>query len=451
MNNFNFILTPAYCLYNGVAVVEQKGASITFIIENEDDEVVKQRIRRAFCNYLRFTSRQKDCPEEYKSIPKINFIGGNRQILRKYVSGLYAGKENIETTVSAKNEKGNDAAAVVLLDTILLEARNRGATDIHIEENQVKFRIKGRLEKDIKLDGEKCHELIQRIKFLAGMNVLEKRKSQDGHFVYGGNNPIFVRVSSMGIIGKDNSDYHESIVIRLLDTNRIPLTLGKLGFNLEQYEKIKSLACEKYGLVIVCGPTGAGKSTTAASILLEIEKNKNGCIKIISLEDPPEYLIPGVTQVQIDERMQNSYSDALIHVFRQDPDVLMIGEIRDEKSAAVACRAALTGHLVIATMHTGSPAQAILRLEDLGISKKLISSVVKGVIVQEMNHIKDEVSLIADVAVPDKSLEFDLREEMSEEKLDGSFTHYTNFREAIANSIKPFIRADINKSSRKNA
>ena len=207
---------------------------------------------------------------------------------------------------------------------------------------------------------------IQRIKFLAGMNVLEKRRSQDGHFVYGETEPVFVRVSTAGVVGSKNIESEESIVIRLLDTKRLPLSMEKLGFNKSQLVKIKELSSNPNGLIIICGPTGAGKSTTAASLLLELEEIRNSSVKIISLEDPPEYIIPGVTQIQIDEKSGNSFSDALMHIFRQDPDVLMIGEIRDENSAAVAVRAALTGHLVIATLHTSTAAGVILRLENLG-------------------------------------------------------------------------------------
>lgn len=437
MNKYEFKLTPAYCLYNGTAILDQKGSSIKFLMEKYWDENLKKRLTRAFCNYVNFVISQKDCPEEFRKLPVVEFFEGNRQQLKKCVSKLYGktlsdiSEENKDFSIGKKVEedskKENDAAAVILLDSILSEARNKGATDIHIEENLIRFRINGKLSTEFNLDKRKTSELIQRIKMLAGMNVLEKRRSQDGHFIFGEKSPLFVRVSSVGIIGKDYSDENESVVIRILDTNRIPLTLGNLGFNKKQEAKICDLCNEKNGLIIICGPTGAGKSTTAASMLVEIKQKKNGNIKIISLEDPPEYVIPGITQIQIDEKIKNSFSEALVHVFRQDPDVLMIGEIRDEKSASAAIRASLTGHLVIATLHTASASGAIMRLEDLGISRNAIVSVLKGVIIQEMNHSENSLNLLADISLPEKNLQMKINEKLSEREINSCFSHLKNY------------------------
>ena len=158
-------------------------------------------------------------------------------------------------------------------------------------------------------------------------------------------------------------------------------------------------------------------------------------VKIISLEDPPEYLIPGVTQIQIDEKTSNSFSKALMHVFRQDPDILMIGEIRDENSAAVAVRAALTGHLVFATLHTSSAAGAVLRLENLGVPRNLIVSVLKGVIAQELNNFHGNVNLVADLALPSKKLESAESEKLSENELEEMFEHTTNYISVLNKSL----------------
>lgn len=434
MNKYEFKLTPAYCLYNGTAVMEQQGSSIKFITERPYDSSLRKRLSRAFFNFVNYVISQEDCPEEFRLLPNIEFYEGNRQQIKKWVSRLYGS----ETEKSAVNKEKPDtkemaerdeAAAVVLLDTILTEARTKGATDIHIEENHVKFRINGKLQSEITLDEKRNQELIQRIKFLSGMNVMEKRKSQDGNFIFGKENPVFFRVSSMATIGKDYSQDKESLVIRVLDSSRTPLSLDKLGFFEEQTEKIRNLCNEKNGLIIICGPTGAGKSTTAASMLMEIRRQKKNNVKIISLEDPPEYVLPGVTQIRIDEKTQNTFSEALVHVFRQDPDVLLIGEIRDEKSASAAIRGALTGHLVVATLHTASASGAILRLEDLGISRNVIVSVLKGVIVQEMNHLKERVNLLADVSVPKSNLSEKTKESLSEAEMNECFSHLTNYCE----------------------
>ena len=454
MRNYEFKLTPAYCLYNGIAVMKQQGASICFIIENPGNELLKERISKAFHNYLGYVLKQQDCPADYKNEPAIKFIKGNRAELRKYVSKLYsAGTAALD--VSQKNElknkqkKEEEAAAVLLLDTIIADARSRNATDIHIEKNNVKFRICGELEVVSRLSKEKARELIQRIKFLAGMNVLENRRSQDGHFVYGSVEPVFARVSVMGIVGDDRNEAEESVVIRLLDTKRLPLSLDKLGFNKEQFKKITEISENKNGLVIICGPTGAGKSTTAAAVLIDIERRRQSGVKIISLEDPPEYLLPGITQIRIDEKVNNSFSNALIHVFRQDPDVLMIGEIRDENSAAVAIRAALTGHLVLATLHTATAAGVILRLENLGVPRKLIVSVLKGVIVQELNNFKGSVNLLADVSIPLEQLNNQINMELSESKLEEYFEHNTNYSDVLEKTIGVLKRKHSVKEERR--
>ncbi len=437
MRNYEFKLTPAYCLYNGIAIKNQQGSRICFLSENPDDVVLRQRVTKAFNNYLEYVNTQEDCPEIYKNHPSIKFVAGNRSELRMQVSQLYSQNGEIPLVENKEEEikKEAEAAAVVLFDSIMTDARRRNATDIHIENNFVRFRIAGKLETVTKLSEEKCVELIQRIKFLAGMNVLEKRKSQDGHFVYGETEPIFVRVSTVGIVKSKNSGAEESVVIRLLDSARVPLLLPELGFNKMQLSKIADMCKCSNGLIIICGPTGAGKSTTAAALLVELENKCENASKIISLEDPPEYLIQGITQIQIDEKNGNSFSDALMHVFRQDPDVLMIGEIRDESSAAVAIRAALTGHLVIATLHADSAAGVVLRLENLGVPKNLIVSVLKGVIAQELNNFQGNINLVADVALPTTELEKNVEKQFTEDELEKLFEHNANYNQVLAKTI----------------
>ncbi len=445
MRNYEFKLTPAYCLYNGIAIKRQQGSRICFLSENPNDKQLRSRVTKAFKNYLEYVNRQEDCPEIYKQNPSIQFVAGNRSELRMQVSLLYSQNENVrkleETNDDGQSEKPEDmnqkdseSAAVLLFDTIMTEARLRKATDIHIEKNCVRFRIFGKLITVSRLTEDKCKELIQRIKFLAGMNVLEKKRSQDGHFVYGATEPIFVRVSTVGLVCGKNNEIEESVVIRLLDTARLPLTLEKLGFNEVQLAKIQTMSSVPNGLIIICGPTGAGKSTTAAAMLLKLSENCGNSTKIISLEDPPEYVMPGITQIQIDEN--NSFSDVLMHVFRQDPDVLMIGEIRDANSATVAVRAALTGHLVIATLHTSTAAGVILRLENLGIPRKLIVSVLKGVIAQEFNNFEGYVNLLADVCEPTKQLLKNSDKELSEQELEDYFDHTTNYNQMLAKTIE---------------
>lgn len=441
-----FKLNPAYCLYNGVAVVKQEGATIIFLIENTDDELLQERLKRAFSNFLNFVLRQDDCTEEFRRIPNVVFKKGDRDDLRQIISKMYGdnglGVHDVNNLIDVKSEKNieaerrkNEAAAVLLLDGILMEARMKKATDIHIEGNVVKLRINGLLEKSMEINGQRTGELIQRIKLLAGMNSLEKRRSQDGHFVYGDEKPIFVRVSSVSIIN-NKYESNESVVLRLLDTSRTPLSIGFLGFNQLQIEKIDELCQLKNGLVLVCGATGSGKSTTVASILVEIEKKNFGKLKIISLEDPPEYIIPGVSQLKIDREIDNSFKNSLDYIFRQDPDVIMIGEIRDEISAEAAIRAALTGHLVFATIHTGSPGESILRLENFGIGRKVLTSVLKSVIMQELCYIGDKVSLYADIAIPTSDFSWFVNDDMGALEINEYYNHFTNYGETLTKNIR---------------
>lgn len=440
-SRFEFRLTPAYCLYNGAAVLEQEGASIRFLIENEEDSLLKDRLTRAFQTHLERILKMKECPESFRRLPSIDFVGGNRNQLRKCVSKLYRAEDGAaeEAVVTEEGKSSREAAAVLLLDSILNEARSRKATDIHIEHNCVRLRVAGRLEKLMELKEEKSAELVQRIKLLSGMNVIEKRRCQDGQFIYGNKNPFFLRVSTMAVVGEKYVG-EESVVLRLLDTSRLPLSLDGLGFNAVQLEKLTGedgLCSAGKGLVLVCGPTGSGKSTTVASLLVELGRSAPDALKIISLEDPPEYVIPGVTQVKVDER--NSFSDALNHIFRQDPDVIMIGEIRDEESAAAAMRASLTGHLVFATLHSGGLAEAILRLENLGVARRQLCETLRGLVCQELNYIDGGLQLYADIAIPAKGFAELVSGEregwLSEEKLDEVTEHFTNYHEVFKRTL----------------
>ncbi|MCQ2597229.1 MAG: Flp pilus assembly complex ATPase component TadA [Treponema sp.] len=429
MRDFEFKLTPAYCLYNGVAVMEQKGAEIRFITESEDDTVLRKRLEKAFLNHVSYVLKQKDCTEDFKVLPKVLFETGSHEEVRKYISRLYHEEDGKTEEKSETRKEVNEAAAVILLDSILDEARNNSVTDIHIENCFIRFRKNGKLENYASIQQERNNELVLRIKLLAGMNVLEKRKSQDGHFVYGEKNPVFVRVSTVGVESFSSEDSMESVVLRLLDTSRLPLDILRLGFSDRQLVALDTLMELPNGLILICGPTGSGKSTTAASILVNRYRKSSGKEKIISLEDPPEYLIPGVTQIKTGKGSGISFTEALENVFRQDPDVIMIGEIRDKCSAETALRASMTGHLVFATLHTDSAASAFLRLKDLGGNPEIIASVLKGVIIQELQHEEKDVTLLADICIPEAELK---AEGVSED----SFVHITNVPELIVKTGK---------------
>ena len=441
MNNYDFKLNPAYCLFNGVAIVYQSGTSIIFMIENMQNEILIQRLKKAFVNHLHYVQNQSDCPKEYKCLEKIEFRKGSRNELKKYVSSLYEDQNNPNSGAEKKDENTEEklafdkdkeeAAAIILLDDILSEARELKCSDIHIESSSVRYRVQGKLSKVRRFESQKCRELIQRIKLLSGMNVLKKNESQDGSFAYGREKPLFVRVSAMPLHSSDKDFQNESVVLRILDTSRIPLTLPLLGFNENQLEGIERLLEEKNGLILICGPTGSGKSTSAASMLLELSSKNCNQLKIISLENPPEYVIPYVSQIKTDE---GNFNHILSHVFRQDPDVLMIGEIRDKETCEAAVRASLTGHLVIATMHSSSVRDAIYRLKDLGSDLNVISSVLRGIIVQEINYCNSKASLLADLALPKENF-YELISRRDDEDLEDFFEHKTNALEVLVKTL----------------
>ncbi|MCR4742526.1 MAG: Flp pilus assembly complex ATPase component TadA [Treponema sp.] len=446
MNKYNFQLNPAYCLFNGVAVLNQKGSEISFMMEDLKNEELKKSLQRAFNSYLENIKKSKDCPPYFCGEAKLKYFEGKRQEIKNCVSQMFE-KENAggdfskgeEIGASEDKKEGElDAAAVILLDSLIFEAIKKGASDIHMEKGQIKFRVNGKLEEEMTLSDERFYQVLLRIKVLSGMNVLESCRSQDGHFVFteDNGNSVFIRTSTLPIIGKNYEEGHESVVLRILDKERLPLKLDRLGFNDLQLSLIEDLLEEKNGLILVCGPTGAGKSTSIASMLKELQERKSGQLKIISLEDPPEYILEGITQVKVNDVKNNSFENLLNHIFRQDPDVLMIGEIRDEVTAAVALRASLTGHLVLATLHTASAAEAFLRLENLGVNRKLLASILRGVLIQELSYLGNEVSLIADLSLPQKDLDRKIDESMGQSKLDECFEHFVNGKEVLRKSLQ---------------
>jgi type II secretory ATPase GspE/PulE/Tfp pilus assembly ATPase PilB-like protein len=268
---------------------------------------------------------------------------------------------------------------VTLLNSLVSDACASGATDIHLEGSRVRFRVGGKLKECIVLNGETAEALALRIKNLAHLNTLEKRRAQDGQFSFETyDRTVSLRVSSMPSIEG------ESLVLRILDPSRVPLIPEKLGFTNPQLEMIYRLLSLSDGRILVCGPTGSGKSTTQASLLSWLNAECGGAKKIITIEDPVEYVLAGVTQIQVNRDIEFDFEEVLRRVFRQDPDVMMFGEIRDRLTASVASSAALTGHLVLATLHTATPEEALLRLEDLGVDKILLRSILRGIISQKL-------------------------------------------------------------------
>jgi general secretion pathway protein E len=271
-------------------------------------------------------------------------------------------------------------ASIELLDFILGFAINRGSSDIHLETTSlglvIRFRIDGILKPFFKLPYEVYPVLSSIIKILANLDISQRRLPQNGRISKRVEDKNFdLRISFMPIIDG------ESIVVRILNKVSVQKSLARLGFCDADLDRVKTILHSNEGLVLLTGPTGSGKTTTLYSMLRELKGRDK---KIITIEDPVEYKIDGLQQVSINEDIGLTFHEVLKNILRQDPDVIMIGEIRDKKSLQVALQASLTGHLVLATLHTSDAPNAITRLIDLGGERFLLASTLKMVISQRL-------------------------------------------------------------------
>jgi len=282
-----------------------------------------------------------------------------------------ADHQDIEVQVSSLQNQAEEPPIVRLVNSIISQAVREGASDIHISPEahtvQLRFRIDGKLHEVPSPPKHMILPIISRIKILANMDIAVSRMPQDGRFtVKMENKEINIRVSSLPTI------YGENLVLRLLDMGAAVYTLDRLGMSEEDMEKIKSVIARPYGMILSTGPTGSGKSTSLYSILKKINQPD---INIITLEDPVEYRMAKVRQIQLNRKAGMTFAGGLRSILRQDPDVIMVGEIRDAETAGISTQAALTGHKVLSTVHTNDAAGAITRLTDMGIEPFLVSSV----------------------------------------------------------------------------
>lgn len=274
----------------------------------------------------------------------------------------------------------NDAPIINLVNSLLIEGITKGASDIHIEsfENDVivRYRIDGELYTHSKISISNFPGISSRIKIMANLNIMEKRLPQDGRIsVHIEEETIDLRVSIVPIAKG------ESIVLRIFQKNSIPLSLSDLGFDDVTLTELRSLYRVPHGLILATGPTGCGKTTSLSAIIRELNSESR---KIITIEDPVEYVIDGVDQIQTNERIGLSFDSILRRILRQDPDIIMVGEIRDIQTAELSLKAALTGHLVLSSLHTNDAVSVINRLRDMGIEPFLLAAVLRGAIAQRL-------------------------------------------------------------------
>jgi len=281
-----------------------------------------------------------------------------------------------------EESEDENAAIIRFVNDIIQTAVEDRATDIHIEPLKDSLQIRYRIDGDlvaIRVPDNLIHfqgAIISRIKIMAKLNISEKRRPQDGRINYrAGSNELDIRISTMPTM------YGESVSLRLLNQKSQPMGFQELGLMPEDQAVIRKVLDLPHGIILVTGPTGAGKSTTLTAFIRDINKPEN---RIITIEDPVEYEVPGVNQIQVHPEIGLNFAGALRHVLRQDPDVIMVGEIRDRETAEITIRAALTGHLVFSTLHTNDAPGALTRLIDMEIEPFLIASSVELIIAQRL-------------------------------------------------------------------
>ena len=318
----------------------------------------------------------------------------------KMLSSIYSGRKNssesvmedikdfvdMESAAAELEDTGDlldsedDAPIIRLLNAILAESLKENASDIHIEpyekESLVRFRLDGVLSTVLKPSTQITPLLISRIKVMSKLDIAEKRLPQDGRMsVKLGGRSIDLRISTMP------SSHGERVVMRLLDKDAGKLQVDDLGMPKDTSDQLDDLIRRPHGIILVTGPTGSGKTTTLYAALQKMDRQGRN---IMTVEDPVEYDLPGISQTQINLRAGMTFARGLKAILRQDPDVILIGEIRDGETAEIATQSSLTGHLVLSTLHTNTAAGAITRLQDLGVDSFLLASTIRGILSQRL-------------------------------------------------------------------
>jgi type II secretory ATPase GspE/PulE/Tfp pilus assembly ATPase PilB-like protein len=284
-----------------------------------------------------------------------------------------------QNSIEIKAE-GDERPVMRLVDYIIAEGIAQRSSDIHIEAEEgevaVRYRIDGVLRQVMTLPRAVGVPLVSRIKIMSGLDIADRLRPQDGRARVAVNGiPVDLRISTLP------AAHGEKVVVRILDQRAMVLSLEKMGLRPDELERLRSLLELREGFVLVTGPTGSGKTTTLYSVLRRVQERK---VNIITVEDPVEYRIPGIVQVQVHDKAGLTFASALRSILRQDPDVVLLGEIRDRETAGIAVQAALTGHLVLSTIHTIDAASSITRLADIGVDNFKIAAALKGVVAQRL-------------------------------------------------------------------
>jgi MSHA biogenesis protein MshE len=324
-----------------------------------------------------------------------------------------------DTTIdfATSGASAEEAPVVKLLQTIFDDAVQVRASDIHIEPQEhklhIRFRIDGVMHLQTQADMKIATALVLRLKLMSGLDISEKRLPQDGRFgIKVKSLPVDVRISTMP------TQYGESVVMRLLIQNAGKFALDKLGMPPAMLDRFRKLIHRPNGMVLVTGPTGSGKTTTLYAALNELNSHAN---KIITVEDPVEYRLPGINQVQVNEKIDLDFPRVLRTTLRQDPDVILVGEMRDEETAQTGLRAAMTGHLVLSTLHTNDAVTAPVRLIDMGAPKFMVAMSLLGVIAQRLVRLACEQCKVSYTPTPNEHAW--INQELKDSGVEHQFIH----------------------------
>jgi type IV pilus assembly protein PilB len=367
---------------NSVLAVKRSDSAVTIVMEDPEDIATIDSVKRLTglepdIVVAGFDLINKAMDQLYGEITKAGKVEEAIQGIT-VISGDEDSAEEVD--LSPENASDEDAPIVKLVNLILQEAIKERATDIHVEPQEskvnVRIRIDGVLQIIMTPPSTSLSGLVTRIKILSKLNIAEKRLPQDGRFsIKTAAKDLDVRVSILPTV------HGEKIVMRLLDKSGFDFNLTTLGFPKKNLSIFKKVISQPYGMVVVSGPTGSGKSTSLYAALKQIKDEKTN---IITVEDPVEYQLDGITQVQIFEDIGLTFGSSLRSILRQDPDVLLIGEIRDEETADIAVKFSLTGHLVFSTVHANDAPGTLTRLLDIGIAPFLVGSCLNLVMAQRL-------------------------------------------------------------------
>jgi len=377
--------------------IEESNGDLTVVMANPRDEFSLKALSMA--SGKRIIPRVGIASEIENGIEKL--MGGGRSAMGQIVEGLDAEKEGEIEDVEHLRDLASEAPVIRLVNLIMQRAVEARASDIHIEpfENRLKvrYRIDGVLQEEEAPPAKSTAAVISRIKIMAKLNIAERRLPQDGrimHRVQG--KELDLRVSTVP------TSHGESVVMRILDRESIVLDFDSLGFDKIIRDKFIRQLEMPHGIILVTGPTGSGKTTTLYTALSALNKPSR---KIITVEDPVEYQLEGINQIQAKSSIGLDFAHALRAIVRQDPDVIMIGEMRDLETARIAIQSALTGHLVLSTIHTNDAAGGVTRMLDMGVEDYLLTSTVNAILAQRLVRTLDPVNREAYELLPEVAKE----------------------------------------------